>query len=147
MDKTQKILITLIIVLSAILIVSNIGKLTGQAQLQSSGAGTHKQTIKDIPATTEVTVTPKQISVGDVIEIDVKIGEDGTDGKIGIYSPGGSRVAEIQLKGCSGACTYNEGRVESLSYKTGMDWQKGEYYVSATDRGSGKEVKEYFTVG
>ena len=147
MDTTQKVLIGIIVVLGAVLLVSNVGRLTGNFYQESSGAGTtsYVSDKQDIPTTTEITVNPSLVKLGDIITIEVKVGDQGSDGKVDIYSPD-ARVAELQLRGCGDTCTPSEERTESAEYKTGMDWKAGEYYVAVTDKGSGEQVKAYFTV-
>ena len=148
MDTTQKVLIAFIVILGAVLLVSNIGRLTGNFYQESSGAGTtsYVSDKQDIPTTTKITVNPSLVKLGDIITIEVKVGDQGSDGKVDIYSPD-ARVAEIRLSACGDTCTPSEGRTLSEDYKSGMDWKAGEYYASVTDKGSGEQVKAYFTVG
>ena len=146
MDNTQKILITLIVILGAVLLVSNINKITGKPILQWSGSGATEYVPKEVPTTTTITVSPSSLKLGEIINIEVSVGNQGSDGKANIYSPSGSRVAEIQLRGCGDTCTPSEGRVETATTATGTDWATGEYYASVVDKGSNEEVKVTFNV-
>lgn len=149
MDNTQKVLITLIVILGAVLLVSNINKITGKQILQWSGPGGTEYTPKEVPTTTTITVSPLTLKQGEIINIEVGVGDQGSNGRVNIYSPMGSRVAEVQLRGCGDTCNPSEGsegRVETADYKTGIDWKAGEYYASVIDSGSKEEVKATFNV-
>ena len=145
MDTTQTELLVIIVVLGAALLVSNVGRLTGNFYQESSGAGTGTYVTEQTATTTEIFVQPTIVKPGDIINVGVNVGSQGNEGKVDIYSPD-ARVAELQLRGCGDTCTPSEERTESAEYKTGMDWKAGEYYVAVTDKGSGEQVKAYFTV-
>lgn len=145
MDNTQKILIALIVILGAVLVVSNIGRFTGQVQLQGAGAGAGEYVPEEVPSTTEISVSPVSVKPGDVLTIEVKVGSQGSDGKVGIYSPD-ARVAELQLRGCGDTCTPSTDRIETATYKVGLDWKAGAYHVAVVDKGSNEEVKADLTV-
>ena len=148
MDNTQKILITLIVILGAVLLVSNINRITGKQILQWSGPGGTEYVPKEVPTTTVLKVDPLIVKSGTVatLNFEVTVGDQGSDGEVSVYSPGGSRVAEVQLRGCGDTCTPSEGRVETATTAIGTDWTAGEYYASVIDKGSGEEVKVYFNV-
>lgn len=100
--------------------------------------------VRQIVSTTEITVTPSVVNRGGILNFEVKVGSQGSSGMIEIYSPDDVRVAEIQLKGCGDTCIPKS--VETASYKIGMDWQPGNYYVLIKDLGSREEAKVYFNV-
>lgn len=145
MDTTQKVLIGLIVILGAVLLVTNVGRLTGNFYQESSGAGTGTYVAEPIATTTGIIVNPSLVKRGDIITVEVTVGDKGNDGKVGIYSPD-ARVAELQLRDCGDTCAPSEGRIVSAEYKAGIDWKAGEYYAAVTDKGSGEQVKAYFTV-
>lgn len=148
MDNTQKILIALIVILGAVLLVTNIGKLTGQVYKEYEGSGATEYVPAEVPTTTLLKVDPLVVKSGTVttLNFEVTVGDQGSDGKVSIYSPGGSRVADIQLRGCGDTCTPSKGRVETATTAIGTDWTVGEYYASVIDKGSNEEVKATFTV-
>ncbi len=129
-ETTKKIVIASVIVLIVAIVALNFEQITGKAV-----------------ARTKITVTPRIVTAGHYVNVEIMPPKGGASRQVEIYKENGVRQATFNTD-CGGNWCYEEGRLGKVatgSYKTSPDWE-GRYYVAVEDRDTGELVKAYFKV-